>query len=110
MFEKLLLAFKQADQELHPDSQTLQGTCRQRRAGGGRRGILDEAEQRLLFILVYRKLYPSQAMMGRMFEISQSRSNYWIHRLMPVLQRGLEILAVMAERDPQTLEAMSNLH
>ncbi|MCI0551729.1 MAG: transposase family protein [Anaerolineae bacterium] len=90
-FERLLPAFKQADQELHPDSQTLQGTRRQRQAGGGRRGVLDDVEQRLLFILVYHKTYPTQTMMGKMFDISQSQANYWIHRLTPVLKRGLEI-------------------
>jgi hypothetical protein len=99
-FKKLLPAFEQADKELHPDAKTVQGKRRKRQVGGGRRGVLDAVEQRLLFILVYHKTYPLQTLMGKLFEISQSQANYWIHRLMLVLKRALEMLGVMPERNP----------
>ncbi len=50
---------------------------------------MQRPEDRLLFILVYLKTYPLQAVMGELFDLSQSQVNYWIHRLLPVLQEAL---------------------
>jgi DDE superfamily endonuclease len=73
---------------------------RQRAVGGGRKGQLWTAEQKLLFILVYQKASPLQTLLGEMFELSQSRVNYWVHHLLPLLKQALEALAVMPARRP----------
>jgi len=52
-----------------------------------------------LFILVYLKTYPLQAVMGELFDLSQPQVNYWIHRLLPALQQALDDLGVCPERD-----------
>ena len=98
-FHRLLTAFPRAYQRLYPASQTTEGQPRQRSAGGGRKGRLHQPEDKLLFILVYFKTYPLQAVMGELFELSQPRVNYWIHRLLPVLQEALDDLGVCPERN-----------
>jgi len=67
-------------------------------AGAGRKGSLNSMEQKLLFALVYQKAYPLQELQGEAFEISQSRANHWIHRLLPVLQQTLDDIGVLPER------------
>ena len=99
-FQRLLTAFPQAYQKLYPASQTAAGQPRQRNAGGGRKGRLEQPEDKLLFILVYLKTYPLQAVMGELFGLSTSQVNYWIHRLLPVLRSALDALGVLPERDP----------
>ena len=54
---------------------------RQRRFGGGRKARLAAIEDKLLFILVYFKIYPLQEVMATMFDMSQGRVNEWIHKL-----------------------------
>ncbi len=63
-FNTLLLAFTRAYAEQYPAEKTMRGKPRKRQAGGGRKGVLEEAEQRLLFILVHQKAYPLQTLLG----------------------------------------------
>ena len=98
-FQLLLTAFPRAYQQLYPANQTAEGQPRQRSVGGGCKGLLHRPEDKLLFILVYLKTYPLQAVMGELFDLSQPQVNYWIHRLLPVLQQALDDLGVRPERD-----------
>src|ERR1700724_2429189 len=77
-FQRLLTAFPQAYQQLYPAHRT-EGQPRQRSVGGGCKGRLEQPEDKLLFLLVYLKTYPLQAVMGELFDLSQPRVNYWIH-------------------------------
>ena len=61
--------------------QTAQGTPRQRQPGGGRKGCLVTAEQKLFFILLYYKAYPTQDVMGLLFGITQGQVSEWVKRL-----------------------------
>jgi hypothetical protein len=97
-FQRLLTAFPRAYQRLYPTNQTTEGQPRQRSAGGGGKGLLHRPEDKLLFILVYLKTYPLQVVMGELFDLSQPQVNYWIHRLLPVLQEALDDLGVCPER------------
>ena len=98
-FEKLLPAFGAAYEKRYPRNRTQQGKPRQRRRGAGAKGVLTRVEDRLLFILVYQKTNPLQTMHGLQFGLSQSQTHYWIHQLLPVLQRALADLAMTPERD-----------
>src|SRR3712207_8604777 len=93
-FKALLPPFTEAHRRKYAGHKTLAGRKRKRRAGGGRRGVLGTAEQKLLFILVYLKAYPLQVVMGELSGMSQSAANQWIHRLLPVLQDALTALGV----------------
>src|SRR5204863_10084200 len=96
-FQRLLTAFPQAYQQHYSTNQTAEGQPLQRADGGGCKGRLEQPEDKLLFLLVYLKTYPLQAVMAELFDLSQPRVNYWIHRLLPVLRLAL---GVLPERDP----------
>ncbi len=100
-FQMLLAPFRKAYDRAYPSNKTHTGKRRQRKVGGGRKSTLDSIEQKLLFILVYQKTYPLQAILGELFDLSQSRTNEWIHRLLPLLKEALDALEVLPERDPQ---------
>jgi hypothetical protein len=100
-FQYVLPAFERAYARHYPNTKTLAGTTRQRKAGSGRKGALNSSEQKLLFALVYLKTYPLQVVLGEMFDLSQPRANEWIHRLLPVLQQALQDLGVRPERNPR---------
>ena len=110
-FARLLPAFATAYAALYPSDQTLEGKPRQRRVGGGATGALPQMEDKLLFILVFQKTNPLQTMHGLPFQLSQPQTNYWIHHLLPVLQRAFAALDVAPERDasPLALEGAPNL-
>ncbi len=99
-FSALLPAFARAYTEQYPAEKTLSGKSRKRQVGGGRKGVLQETEQKLLFILVHQKTYPRQTLLGEVFELSQSRVNEWVHRLLPILKAALAELGLLPERDP----------
>lgn len=66
-------------------AKTVAGTARQRQPGGGRKGCLDSAEQKLFFILLYYKAYPTQDVMGLLFGITQGQVSDWVKRLTAVV-------------------------
>ena len=110
-FTRLLPAFAAAYAVRYPSDKTWQGKERQRQRGGGAKGGLPHMADKLLFILVFQKTNPLQTMHGLQFKLSQPQTNYWIHRLLPVLQRALAALGMAPERDasrvatsPLTLE------
>ena len=102
-FQKLLPAFQAAYAKLYPSERTREGKLRQRRGGGGAKGVLQRFEDKLLFILVYQKTNPLQTMHALQFDLSQPQANYWIHQLLPVLQHALAALGHAPERDASRL-------
>lgn len=56
-------------------------------------------EDKLLFILVYLKQYPTQTLLGQLFGMSQSIANVWIHRLHPLVNRALAEAHELPARD-----------
>lgn len=79
---------------------------RKRTLGAGRPGRLHRVEDKLLFILVYFKVYPLQDVQGALFGIGQSQANEWIHRLTDVLHATLHQDLHLPARDPATLESV----
>jgi len=115
-FEILLPNFELTYDKLYPQNLTFDGKERERAAGAGVKGSLSKFEDRLLFILVYHKTNPLQTMHGLQSGLSQSQTNYWIHRLLPVLQETLAFIGMKPERDgrlvataPSTLTGGANL-
>jgi hypothetical protein len=95
-FEELLPVFEQALPKPHTRRKR-----RQRAPGGGRKPVLPTAADKLLFILVYMKTYPLQAVQAQLFGMSQQSANRYIQQLLPVLADALDQLGVMPERDGQ---------
>lgn len=98
-FEILLPNFQEAYEKCYPPTLTTTGTARKRQCGGGAKGVLVKFEDKLFFILVQQKTNPLQTLHGLHFNLVQSRTNYWIHRLMPVLQAALSAMGMKPERE-----------
>lgn len=97
-FECLLPAFEKCYQASLPCKPKPTKKKKQRNAGGGRKSNLVSLSDKLLFILVYQKTFQLQTMHGLQFGLSQGRANYWIHRLLPVLQKALRDLGMKPAR------------
>ena len=103
-FEKLMPIFKEKLSAISPSPEkTKSGRSRKRRAGAGPKERLQTDKDKLLFILVYQKTYPLQSMHGLQFGLSQPRTNYWIHCLLPILQQTLAAMGMTPERNPQAV-------
>lgn len=72
---------------------------KQRAGGGGRKAKLPEIFDKLLFVLIYQKTAQLQTMHGFQFGLSQPQTNYWIHRLLPILQKSLAAMGMKPERN-----------
>jgi hypothetical protein len=82
-------------------------TARRRRPGGGRTGTLPSVRDKLLFILLYVKLYPIQELQGLLFGMSQPEAHFWIHTLLPVLEQALGHAAALPARSAATMEELA---
>ena len=74
-FERLLVAFEKAWEDYiiknHIDEKE-----RQRQYGGGRKPVLENSKDKLLFILIYFKIYPLQILIGFLFGMGQSQASF----------------------------------
>ena len=73
-FQKLLPVFRAAYDKQYPYELTRTGTPRQRRVGGGVKGMLSNCEDKLLFILGYQRTNPLQTMHAWQFEGGNHKS------------------------------------
>ena len=64
---------------------------------------LPTPHDRLFFLLTYLKTYNLQVVQGRLFGMSQSKANKWIHVLLPALQAALRRLGDTPARALQAL-------
>lgn len=84
-FDQLLPSFSEAYQAAHPIA-----ADRQRAPGGGRKANLQEMEDKLFFVLLYFKCYPTFDLAGILFDFDRSQAHRWLHRLQPVLEAALD--------------------
>ena len=97
-FQVLLPTFEKCYQLLSPAKPKPTQKHKQRASGGGRKAKLSNLSDKLLFILAYQKTAQLQTLHGLQFGLSQAQTNYWIHRLLPVLQLSLSELGMKPER------------
>jgi len=97
-FEELLPSFEEAYQ------QTLDKKRRWRAAGGGRKATLKISADKLFFILLYHKCYPTFDLMSVLFGFDRSCANDWVHRLMPILETALGKKQALPERNIYSIE------
>ncbi len=85
--------------------QTVEGYDRIGRAYTAyRNSPLPTIEDKLLFILVYLKQYPTQTVQGQLFGLSQSNANTWIHLLHPILNQALARADYLPQRSAAQLD------
>ncbi len=102
-FEQLIFPFEGEWIKAQRRSLTERGTERIRALGAGRKGQLESIRHKLVFILMYFKLYPLQEVMGLLFGFNQSEANRWVHRLTPVLEKALGRRMELPARTPADL-------
>lgn len=98
-FEALLPTFEKCYQASLPEKPKPSKKKKQRASGGGRKSALKSMSDKLLFILVYQKTFGLQVMHALQFGLSQGRANYWIHRLLPILQQTMAEMGMKPERE-----------
>jgi hypothetical protein len=87
-FEPLLESFsREYHQQVIEPRVTAPG--RVRGLGGGQKGALPEVGDKLLFILVYTRLYPLLFVQGLFFGMAESKACKWVAILLPVLDAAL---------------------
>lgn len=82
---------------------------RQRKAGGGRKGVLVSPQQKLLFILFYLKTYPTFDVLGASFGLPRSKACEHAHRLAKALERTLRTQGVLPARAIESLAQMQQV-
>ncbi len=77
---------------------------RKRKAGGGRKGDLPTDEDKLLYILMYLKIYPTYDVLSVLTNHQRSKCGDSVQLLLPVLEMVLGRELVLPERKARTLE------
>ena len=89
-FADLLAAFTTVANAAQQAAAQPRPSLRQRALGGGRKAKLETSADKLLFILFYFRIYPTQVALGFFFGLSQAQANEWIGRLTPLLAAALD--------------------
>lgn len=64
-------------------------STRQRTMGGGRKATLRTMQQKLFYILLYCKCYPTFDLLSALFNFDRSCAHDWLHRWLPILETTL---------------------
>jgi hypothetical protein len=99
-FEKLLPSFSEA----YRQSQNKPEVERKRAPGGGRKATLRTSGDKLFYILLYCKSYPTFDLMSVLFGFDRSCAWDWVHGLLPVLEQALGYKQALPERKVHSLE------
>ena len=79
-----------------------QNKLRKRAIGGGRQGVIKDTKSKLLFILMYVKVYPTYDLAGALFGVVASRPHEWVNEYLPILEEALGRHCVLpARKSPQ---------
>jgi len=97
-FDTLLEVFLVCLEEIKQEQYRKNRKHRKRRPGGGRKGALGTAANKLFFILCYLKNYPTFDVLAFIFGISLSKAQENVKKLIPVLKRAEEKLDVLPKR------------
>jgi DDE superfamily endonuclease/Helix-turn-helix of DDE superfamily endonuclease len=99
-FEELLPSFAEAYQQ----SQIQSAIQRQRAPGGGRKATLRTSRDKLFYILLYCKCYPTFDLMSVLFDFDRSCAWDWVHGLLPILEQALGYQQALPERKLHSME------
>ncbi len=95
-FDQLATDFTAAFQALQADR--LQKKEIKRLPAGGSKGVFDDDEKRLFFLLFYLKTYPTFDVLGFHFNLSAGHAHDYVKEFMPILERALKARGLYPER------------
>lgn len=99
-FECLVPSFAQA----YEQSRVNRDVERKRAVGGGRKATLRTPCEKLFYILLYCKCYPTFDLLSVLFGFDRSCAWDWVHGLLPVLEQTLGDKQALPERKLRSLE------
>jgi DDE superfamily endonuclease/Helix-turn-helix of DDE superfamily endonuclease len=99
-FEPLLPSFAEAYQQ----SQIKPDVSRKRAPGGGRKATLRTDQDKLFYILLYCKCYPTFDLLSVLFGFDRSCAWDWVHGLLPILEQALGHKQALPERKVRSVE------
>lgn len=99
-FESLLPAFTEA----YEQSRVNPELKRKRAVGGGRKATLHTSGEKLFYILLYCKCYPTFDLLSVLFGFDRSCAWDWVHGLLPVLEQTLGSKQALPERKLRSIE------
>jgi len=82
---------------------------RQRAVGGGAKGHLPDARQKLFYILFYMKVYPTFDVAAFIFGTVRSITFDWTKKYMPLLEKALGRLVTLPKRQIRSVEEFAQL-
>lgn len=82
---------------------------RQRKLGAGRKGMLRTPLDKLVFVLMYLKIYPTYDVLGFLTNRVRSKCHRSVHQLLPVLELALGRRLVLPERKITSVEEFYRL-
>jgi len=77
---------------------------RQRAVGGGKRGVLKTAEDKLIYVLLYLKAYPTYDVLSSIFDLDRGPACRRVQQLLPVLEATLGRKIVLPDRKITSIE------
>jgi hypothetical protein len=83
---------------------------RQRKVGGGRKGDLPTDKDKLLFLLMYLKIYPTYDALSVLCDHARSKCGDSVQLLLPVLEKTLGRRLSLPARKPESLEKIFARH
>jgi len=96
--DRLLPAFSDSLEAIANENYRKNRDKRSRRPGGGANGKLPTPESKLFFLLFYLKNYPTFEVLGFIFNLSRSKAEENVKKLLPVLKRAQSKLKVLPRR------------
>jgi hypothetical protein len=72
--------------------------------GGGRKAQLQTSREKLFFILLYFKCYPTFDLAGILFNFDRSQAHEWVHRLQEILEQVLAEKKVLPKRKIRNIQ------
>ena len=98
IFDILLQEFEKSLKDVPSHRDRKHTKPRQRKPGGGRKGVLSTPEQKHFFILFYLKSYPTFDVLGALFDLSPPKAEENVNKLLPVLKKAEQQLRVLPHR------------
>ena len=83
---------------------------RKRTIGGGRNGVIKDTKSKLLFILMYIKVYQTYDLAGALFGVVASRPCEWVGEYLSILEDALGRHCVLPARKIRSTEEFRRLY
>ena len=87
-----------------------QRKTRKRAVGGGRQGVIKDTKSKLLFILMYVKVYPTYDLAGALFGVVASCPHEWSNKYLPILEEALGRYCVLPARKISSVKEFKRLY